>query len=91
MFWLALIAALLLPRLFSLYLWFATTWYVGVYPNLLWPVLAFVFVPRALLWYTFVGKMYGGAWGWWQIAVMVVALLMDVSDNGWLISRRKNS
>jgi hypothetical protein len=35
-------------------------------------------VPTTLLWYTAVAHWFHGVWGPWQIAGLVLALLMDV-------------
>jgi hypothetical protein len=78
--------ALLVPRLLILVLWFLTTWFVGVFDTLLWPILGFLFAPTALLWYSVVINLYGGTWDTLQIAVMVIALLIDFSPG---TSRRR--
>ena len=47
--------------------------------SLLLPILGFLFVPTTLLWYSAVQHWFGGHWGPWQIAGVVVAVLIDVS------------
>jgi hypothetical protein len=42
-------------------------------------VLGFFFVPTTLLWYSAVHNWFDGRWGPWQIAGLVVAVLIDVS------------
>ena len=75
------IAALFLPRLVSLYLYFFTTWFSGVFETQIWPILGFVFAPYTMLWYSAVMNWYGGEWGMWQIVILVVAILFDVSSD----------
>jgi hypothetical protein len=71
--------ALLTPRLLIVLLWFLTTWFRGMFPTLLWPVLGFVFLPTTLLWYSAVQHWFGGQWTLWPVIGLVVALLIDVS------------
>ena len=52
--------ALLAPRLLIVLLWFFTTWFRGVFDNLLWPILGFLFLPTMLLWYSAVLRWVGG-------------------------------
>lgn len=69
--------ALATPRLVILLLWLATDWFRGLFDFALWPVLGFLFVPHALLWYSAVERWYDAHWGPWQIAGIVVALVLD--------------
>jgi len=41
--------ALLAPRIVIVVLWFFTTWFRGVFDNLLWPILGFIFLPTTML------------------------------------------
>lgn len=75
---LALIA-LSAPRLVILLLYFFTQWFAGLFPNLLVPILGFVFLPTTFLWYTAVQHWFGGQWTLWPVVGVVVALLIDVS------------
>jgi hypothetical protein len=74
--------ALLTPRLLILLLWFFTTWFLGMFPTLLWPILGFVFLPTTLLWYSAVQRWFGGQWTLWPVVGLIVALLIDVSPAG---------
>ena len=76
---LLVILALAVPRVVAAALWLFTGWFRGVFDGLLLPVLGFVFVPTALLWYSAVHHWFDGRWGPWQIAGLVVAVLIDVS------------
>jgi hypothetical protein len=71
--------ALLAPRILILLLWFLTTWFQGLFDNLLWPILGFIFLPTTLLWYSAVQHWWGGEWAAIQIIGLVIALMIDVS------------
>jgi hypothetical protein len=73
------VLALLAPRIVLLVLWFLTTWFQGMFDNLLWPILGFIFLPTSLLWYSAVVNWWGGEWGTVQIVGIVIALLIDLS------------
>lgn len=74
--------ALLTPRLMILILWLLTGWFKGIFTTALWPVLGFFFLPTTLLWYTAVQNWWNGDWGLWQIAGLVIALMIDISPAG---------
>jgi hypothetical protein len=74
-----LLIALITPRLLILLLWLFTTWFRGIFPIALWPVLGFIFLPTTLLWYTAVQHWFGGQWTLWPIVGLVIALAIDVS------------
>lgn len=76
---LAVLFALLTPRLVVVILWFFTHWFDGVFTTLLWPLLGFVFLPTTLLWYVAVQHWFGGAWTFWPVVGLVIALAIDVS------------
>ena len=71
--------ALMTPRLVIVVLWLFSNWVVGVFDNLLWVILGFIFLPTTLLWYTAVQHWFGGEWTLWPIVGLVIALLIDVS------------
>jgi hypothetical protein len=71
--------ALFTPRLVVALLWFFTTWFVGLFSSLLWPIVGFVFLPTTLLWYSAVHRWFGGAWTLWPVVGLVVALAIDLS------------
>jgi hypothetical protein len=71
--------ALLTPRLVVALLWFFSTWFTGLFPTLLWPVIGFIFLPTTLLWYSAVQRWFGGQWTLWPVVGIVVALLIDLS------------
>lgn len=71
--------ALIAPRVVVAVLFFFTTWFSGVFPSVLWPILGFLFLPTTLLWYTAVQQWFGGVWSFWPVVGIVVALIIDVS------------
>jgi hypothetical protein len=59
-----------------------SNWFSGIFASLLWPILGFLFLPTTLLWYTAVHNWYGGVWVSWHIAVLIVAVIIDISPAG---------
>jgi hypothetical protein len=86
---LAVLFALLTPRILILILWLLTGWFRGIFDTALWPVIGFIFLPTTLLWYTAVQNWWNGSWGLWQIVGLVIALMLDVSPAGGKRRRRR--
>ena len=80
--------ALAAPRLAIVLLWFFSRWFEGMFDNLLWPILGFIFLPTTLLWYSAVQHWFGGEWTLWPILGLVVSLLIDLSPAGSKRSKR---
>jgi hypothetical protein len=80
--------ALATPRLVIAVLWFFTSWFQGMFANLLWPILGFIFLPTTLLWYTAVQHWFGGQWTLWPIVGIVIALMIDISPASHRRERR---
>jgi hypothetical protein len=76
------VLALITPRLVVAILWFFTTWFSGMFANLLWPLLGFIFLPTTLLWYSAVQNWHGGVWGTWAVVGLVIAIVIDISPAG---------
>lgn len=76
---LAVALALIAPRLTIIVLWLLTHWFRGIFDSVLWPILGFIFMPMTLLWYTAVQHWFGGAWTFWPIVGVVIAVLIDIS------------
>lgn len=76
---LLLLLALATPRLVVALLWLFSGWFQGLFTTVLWPILGFIFLPTTLLWYTAVQRWFGGAWSFWPVVGLVLALLIDVS------------
>lgn len=75
----AVLLALLAPRVMMVVLWLFTRWFAGIFDNLIWPILGFLFLPTTTLWYTAVHNWWGGEWGGVQIVGLIIAVLIDGS------------
>jgi len=75
------LVALILPRFTIAYLWFLTNWFTGVFNSFLWPILGFIFAPTTMLWYSVVVNVFEGTWGTFQIIVLILAILTDMSPS----------
>ena len=71
--------ALAAPRILILILYFFTTWFTGLFPSALWPILGFAVLPTTLLWYSAVQHWFDGVWTLWPIVGLVIAVMMDLS------------
>ena len=76
---LPLLFALITPRLVIVVLWLFTSWFRGIFAIALWPVLGFIFLPTTLIWYTAVQHWFHGAWTFWPVVGLVIAVATDVS------------
>lgn len=75
--------ALFAPRVVIFLLWLASGWFNGVFETRLWPLLGFFFLPLTLLWYSVVTNWFAGQWTWWQLVILIAAVLGDLhSDRG---------
>lgn len=75
--------ALFAPRVVIFLLWLASGWFNGVFETRLWPLLGFFFLPLTLLWYSVVMNWFAGEWTWWQLVILIAAVLGDLhSDRG---------
>jgi hypothetical protein len=81
--------ALFFPRLLMLILWLFTNWFNGVFDSVLIPILGFLFLPLATLWYSVVVNTYGGQWSTINILVMVLAVAIDLGAVGGGYKRRR--
>ncbi|AHG89079.1 hypothetical protein J421_1542 [Gemmatirosa kalamazoonensis] len=83
---LLVVLALAVPRLVCVLLFLLTDWFAHIVQPPVLGILAFLFLPTTLLCYAAVQHFYGGVWGPWQIAGIVLAVLIDVGP-----LRRKRS
>jgi len=83
-----MLAGLIAPRIVIVVLWFFSNWFSNVSDNLIIPILGFIFLPYSFLWYSAVINWYGGEWGFIQIVVMVIAVLMDLGASKEGIGRK---
>jgi hypothetical protein len=78
---LIIFAGLLLPRLVIFILNFFSDWFDGVFDSWVILLLGFIFLPYTALWYSAVINWYDGVWGFWQVAIMVLAIIADLSSH----------
>ena len=78
MVWLWVLLSLPLPRGVMLGLWIFSSWFEGVFTTWYWPVLGFICMPHTTLWYSAVVNSYGGEWGFLQILLMILSVLVDL-------------
>jgi hypothetical protein len=71
--------ALVTPRLVIILLWLFTKWFSGLFANIMWPILGFIFLPTTLLWYSAVQRWFDGQWGLWAVIGLIIALVIDLS------------
>jgi hypothetical protein len=76
---LVIIFALLIPRITIALLYFFTNWFQGIFSNLLWPLLGFIFLPTTLLWYSAVQHWFNGQWGVIPVIGIIIALIIDIA------------
>ncbi len=82
------ILAIATPRLVSVYLYFFTGWFTGVFQTKGWPLLGFVFMPRTMLCVSAVNHWWGGHWGLWQYALLAIAIIVDLGGGKSNYDRR---
>ncbi len=71
------------PRIAVILLWFFTFWVNKAFAGgILLPLLGLIFLPYTLLWYVIVMNAFHGVWGFWQVALMVIAIILDLSSHG---------
>ncbi len=85
----AFIISIFAPRVLSIYLYFFSSWFTGVFHTKGWPLLGFIFLPRTMLWYSVVANWNGGHWGGWQYAALVLAVALDLGGGKTSYDRRK--
>lgn len=73
-----IIVSLILPRLLIALVWLFSGWFNGVFATRAWPILGFLFMPHTMLWYSAVQNWFKGEWGFPQILVLILAVMMDL-------------
>ncbi len=84
---LLLLVGLAFPRVAIVLLWFFTGWFRGMFQTWLIPILGFILLPYTFLWYSVVLRAFGGVWGFWQVLILVVAVIADLGSYGGLRRR----
>ena len=74
-----LAGAVFIPRLMIVLLWLFTSWFDGIFTSTLLAIVGFLFLPATMLWYTAVYNWYDNNWGAFQIIVLVIAVIIDLS------------
>lgn len=87
--WCFLLPVIFFPRILIIILYLLSQWFTGVFDTKLWPIIGFLFMPYTLLWYSAVSNWFDGYWGFWQIVVLIIAILIDLSSDGSSASLRK--
>lgn len=70
-----------IPRLILVVVWVFYRFWLAPVQEWYWLLIGFIFLPYSLLWYCAIYNWYGGTWGWWQIGVMIVAIIADLTSN----------
>ena len=76
------------PRVAIVLLWLFTTFFTGVYNNIVIPVLGFLFLPLTLIVYTYLLKTHPGAMGIEQLVFIFIAVILDLGLLGTGAYRR---
>jgi len=84
---LGFIIGVIFPRLFSIYAYFFTDWFYGVFQSTIWPVAGFLFLPHTVLWYSVVINWFHGHWSLGTVIGMVVAVIIDLGTYGVYANR----
>lgn len=74
--------AMAFPRFVIVLLALFSNWFGRAYGGMLIPLLGFFFLPYTLLWTSVVYNVYDHQWGVLQIALLVLALLLDFGHIG---------
>jgi hypothetical protein len=86
--WCIFLPIIIFPRLLIIILYLSSQWFTGVFDTKLWPIIGFFFMPYTLLWYSAVSNWFNGHWGFWQIALLIITVLIDLSSDGSSTSLR---
>jgi hypothetical protein len=84
--WCILLPILFFPRLLIIILYLSSGWFIGVFETKFWPIVGFLLMPYTLLWYSAVSNWFNGQWGFWQIIVLIITILVDLSSDGGSVS-----
>ena len=77
------------PRVALVALWLFTDWLSAALDHWLLALLGFLFLPYTLLWWTTVVNLFAAQWGFWQVLILVLAVIADLSSYR-SARRRKN-
>jgi hypothetical protein len=82
--------AVAFPRVAIVLLWLFTTFFTGVYTNIIIPILGFLFLPLTLIVYTYLQKIHPGTLGTQGLIFVFIAVIIDLGllGGGWTQRRR---
>jgi hypothetical protein len=76
------ILAVAFPRIAIILLWLFTTFFTGLYNNLIIPILGFIFLPLTLIVYTYMVRMHPitqfGQLTATELVILFVAVIIDL-------------
>ncbi|MBV9404118.1 MAG: hypothetical protein JO211_02160 [Acidobacteriaceae bacterium] len=82
--------AVAFPRVAIVLLWLFSSFFSGVYNNIIIPVLGFLFLPLTLIVYTYLEKTHPGPLGTQQLIFIFIAVILDLGLIGGGTYRRRN-
>jgi len=82
--------AVAFPRVAIVLLWLFSSFFSGVYNNVIIPVLGFLFLPLTLIVYTYLEKTHPGPLGTQQLIFIFIAVILDLGLIGGGTYRRRN-
>jgi hypothetical protein len=81
--------AVAFPRVAIVLLWLFTSFFTGVYNNIVIPVLGFLFLPLTLIVYTYIEKSHPGSLSMQQLIFIFIAVILDLGLIGGGTFRRR--
>ncbi len=85
------ILALSFPRIAIVLLWLFSSFFAGVYNNVIVPVLGFLFLPLTFIVYTYLQKTHAGALGTQSLVFLFIAVILDLGLVGGGTFRRRQT
>jgi hypothetical protein len=82
--------AVAFPRVAIVLLWLFTNFFAVLRPNILIPILGFLFLPLTLIVYTYILHAYAGHMGITQLIFIFIAVVVDLGLVGGGALRNRN-
>ena len=82
--------AVAFPRVAIVLLWLFSNFFMGIYHNLIIPVIGFLLLPLTLIVYTYLAKTSGGHLTTTQFVFIFIAVVVDLGLVGGGAYRRKS-
>ena len=83
--------AVAFPRIAIVLLWFFTSFFTGVYRELLIPILGFVFLPLTLIVYTYLRNIHAATYSTQSLVFLFIAVIFDLGLVGGGTLRRSRA